>query len=72
MTALAESITALPPEEQLQLVWDIWDHLASDESKIPLSEKVKRELDKTLAEYRRTGNKGDTWDVVKARILGSR
>jgi len=58
--------------EKLRLVWELWDSIAEDQHNIPLSEKNKNELKRTLDDYRRTGNKGDTWDVVKARILGSR
>jgi putative addiction module component (TIGR02574 family) len=46
--------------------------MAQEQEKLPLSDATKTELQRSLDEYRRTGDKGDTWDVVKERILASR
>ena len=65
-------IENLSVNEKLDLLWELWDSLRTNESKIPVSENHRKEVEETLDEYRRTGNKGDTWNVVKARILSSR
>ena len=66
------TIANLDFNAKLQLVWELWDSIAEDKNKIPLSASNKKELEHTLSEYRRTGEKGDMWDVVKARIRASR
>ena len=65
------AIQNLPVNEKLDLLWELWDSLRADESNIPVLESHRKEVEESLVEYRRTGNKGDTWDVVKARILAS-
>ena len=72
MSPIVQSLISLPYEEKLRLLWDLWDSMSSEHEKRPLSEAVKKELQESLDEYRRTGQKGDSWDVVKARILGSK
>jgi putative addiction module component (TIGR02574 family) len=67
---LTNSLSQLGYQEKLQLVWELWDSLAEDTSHMPLSEEDKTELLRRYAEYERTGEKGDTWENVKARILG--
>ncbi len=66
------AVANLNVNEKLDLLWELWDSLRADEANIPVSEKDKKEVQRTLDEYRRTGKKGDTWNVVKARILASR
>ena len=66
------AIQNLSPAEKLDLLWELWDSLRASEADFPVSEKDKKELQLTLDEYRRTGEKGNTWDIVKARILASR
>ena len=71
MSTLAQLVT-LPFEERLQILWGLWDSMAQEQEKLPLSDATKTELQRSLDEYRRTGDKGDTWDVVKQRILSQR
>jgi putative addiction module component (TIGR02574 family) len=66
------AIDHLSTAEKLRLVWELWDSISEDQQHIPLSQTNKLEIQRTLDDYRLTGNKGDTWDVVKARILGVR
>jgi putative addiction module component (TIGR02574 family) len=72
MTALAQSISTLPVEERLQLVWDIWDSIAEDQSNIPVSEEDKAEIRRRLELYRKGELTSDTWENVRAKILANR
>ncbi len=67
MSTLAQ-LQSLPFEEKLQLVWDLWDSIHEDVSKIPVSKATIEEMERRLEEYRRDGDKGETWDVVRKRI----
>jgi len=72
MTALAQTISTLPVEERLQLVWDIWDSIAEDQSNIPVSEEDKAEIRRRLELYRKGELTSDTWENVRAKILATR
>ena len=43
-------IDQLPRDVQLALVQEIWDNLATETNRVPLSEKQRIELDRRLAE----------------------
>lgn len=57
--------------ERLQLVEDIWDSIAedADTATLPLSEAELAELDRRCAEMEANPGRGETWDVVRARIV---
>jgi putative addiction module component (TIGR02574 family) len=68
MSPFAQTVSELPLQERLQIVWDIWDSIAAEQTDIPLSESDRIELERRLTKYRLDGIKGDTWDVVRKRI----
>ena len=68
---LSEQILALSISEKLQLIEDIWDSLVVDADKIPLTQSQKQELDRRLASYQNLENQGESWEVVKQRILNN-
>ena len=49
---------ALPLEERIKLVEDLWDSIAADQGALPLTEAQKVELDRRLAAYERDGDDG--------------
>jgi putative addiction module component (TIGR02574 family) len=72
MSPLAQTISTLPVEERLQLVYDIWDTIAEDQSNIPVSEEDKAEIRRRLELYRKGELTSDTWENVRAKILATR
>ena len=68
---LSEQILALSISEKLQLIEYIWDSLVVDADKIPLTQSQKQELDRRLASYQNLENQGESWEVVKQRILNN-
>ena len=48
----------LPIEERIRLVEDLWDSIAVDQKKLPLSIEQKSELDRRLDAYEVDGNRG--------------
>ena len=57
--------------ERLQLVEDIWDSIAedADATTLPLSEAELAELERRRAEMEANPERGEPWDVVRARII---
>jgi len=68
MTPIVQELTALPVEEQLLIVEELWDSISANPENIPISEEEKAEMLRRVQEYRKDGIKGDTWDVVRKRI----
>lgn len=66
---LSEQILPLSVPEKLQLIEEIWDSLFIDAEQIPLTQVQKQELDQRLASYQDVENQGESWEVVKQRIL---
>ncbi len=53
-TALRE----LPIEQRMQLVEDLWDSIAADQSALPLTDWQRAELDRRLDAYEADGDMG--------------
>ncbi|MFI5263893.1 MAG: addiction module protein [Candidatus Kapaibacterium sp.] len=68
MTALAQTISTLPVEERLQIIWDIWDSIEAEWGPSPVPEEDIIEMERRAEEYYKDGNPGDSWDVVRKRI----
>ena len=62
-------IDKLPRDERITLAMDIWDSVAV-EGPLPLSEAMKRELDRRIAEADEFPDEGIPWEEVKARLDG--
>lgn len=61
--------------QRIELVQRLWDTIAADQAKVPLTQAQRAELDRRLAaldadvrEGKSFGELGDRWDVVKRRI----
>ena len=63
---IPEKILKLSPEEKLQLVTELWDHLAQMHSNdLRLSPEQEKELLDRLAEHDRDPEGGLSWEEVK-------
>lgn len=70
-TALAD-IRALSIAERIQLVQDIWDTIAAEPERVPITEAQRQELDRRIGAYRRDRDGGAPWPEVRARITTRR
>jgi putative addiction module component (TIGR02574 family) len=61
-------LRALPLEERIRLVEDLWDSIAADQDSLPLTEAQRIELDRRLDAYEADGNQGRLADDVLADI----
>ena len=61
---MSTRIQALPIEERLKLVEDLWDSIAAEQEKLPLTAAQKKELDERLNEFQLDGDLGAPADAV--------
>ncbi|HZH17118.1 MAG TPA: addiction module protein [Archangium sp.] len=57
--------------ERIQLAEDLWDSVAAHPEQVETSEEQLAELEQRLAELDENPEAGESWDVVKTRILDS-
>jgi putative addiction module component (TIGR02574 family) len=62
-------ILNLAPSERLQLLEAIWDSLIEVPEAIPVSPKVKDELDRRLEAYYRDPETARPWDEIKEELF---
>ena len=60
------ALAALPADEKLALVGELWNAIES-EGLPPLSDEQRAELDRRMAAYEADPSTGRTWEQVKAR-----
>ena len=61
-------LSALPIDQRIQLVEDIWDSIAADQAMLPVSPEQKKELDQRIDAYELDGQKGYPVGDAVARI----
>jgi putative addiction module component (TIGR02574 family) len=71
MTPTLESlgIDQLSVEERIELAERIWDSIASDVAKAPLTEAEKQEIDRRLAAHEANPHAAIPWEQVEAEAL---
>ena len=65
---MATRIKDLPVDAKLKLVEDLWDSIAADQAKLPLTDAQKAELDERLREFELDGDVGEPAEIVLAQI----
>ncbi len=68
MQPILDQIKQLSFAEKLQLVEDLWDAIADEATKQPLSEPLRAELLRRLEEHRLRPDTPLEWDEVKAEL----
>ncbi len=62
-------ILELPIAERIRLVELIWDSIAAVPEAVPISDELKAELDRRLAEFEADPEAESLWEDVRERIL---
>ena len=70
MSTRAGDILELSIAERIQMVEDIWDSIAAVPEAVPLSEELKKELDRRLEAYHLDPDAGSPWIAVRERLRG--
>jgi putative addiction module component (TIGR02574 family) len=63
-------IFQLSRQEKLQLIEELWDSIAQEESQQPLAQWKVDELIRRKEAFEKDPSKARTWEQVKASILG--
>ena len=59
----------LTPDEKVQYVQNLWDHIVADASKVPVPDWHRRILHERLAEYHAAPHEGKAWPQVRDQLL---
>lgn len=67
--SLQAQILPLSIPEKLQLIEEIWESLELNPEQIPVTQAQQQELERRLVAYETVEDRGESWDIVKQRIL---
>jgi putative addiction module component (TIGR02574 family) len=62
-------LLALPAAERLQLIELLWGSIATAPETVPISDELKAELDRRIADFEVDSDAGSPWEDVRSRIL---
>jgi len=63
-------VNRLTTAEKLVLVSELWDDLAANPAKVPVSHEQIAELDRRIEAYHRDPGQVTSWEAIQQRILG--
>jgi len=66
------SFDQMSPAERILYVQDLWDRIAEHPEDVPVSDELKAELDRRLAEHRADPSSAVPWETLKARLRTKR
>ncbi len=58
----------MSPAERLRHVQDLWDKIAAKPDDVPVTEEMRAELRRRLAEHEASPSDTVSWEDVKARL----
>lgn len=59
----------LPSDEKIRLVQELWDSIAEEVARLPLTESQRRLLDERIEEHERNPEDVEPWEKAKDDIL---
>jgi putative addiction module component (TIGR02574 family) len=68
MNVRVDDLKALPLEQRIKLVEDLWDSIAADLEKQPVSEDVKSEMRRRRDEYVKDPSTAVDWEKTRDRL----
>jgi len=69
---IKSEFSKLPVDDQLELLYELWDTLAQQPDALTLSEDQQRELDRRYERHLAHPEEAIPWDEVRDRIRRSR
>jgi putative addiction module component (TIGR02574 family) len=66
--AVLAAAKKLDIDERTLLAWELWFGIEEEVRNAPLTEELKRELDRRLAEYEAHPERAVPWEEVHARV----
>jgi putative addiction module component (TIGR02574 family) len=70
-TTTLQAMQTLPPEDRLDLLFQMWDQLLDEGWQPVLRDELKAELDRRWANYKTNPGSGATWEQVVAHVRRS-
>ena len=67
---IIETFRKLSPGEKIRLVEELWDEIAAEAPRLPLTESQRRLLDERIQQHEQNPKDIETWEKVKKDILG--
>lgn len=68
--ALFQQVQAWPPQDRLDFLFRVWDHLLEEGWQPELTDDLKAELDRRLASYKANPANVVTWEQLVAKVKG--
>ena len=62
------SLDELTLTERIELVQDLWDDIASDPDRVPVTQAQRAELDRRIEDHRADPDDCADWATVKSRL----
>ncbi|HVT42965.1 MAG TPA: addiction module protein [Thermoanaerobaculia bacterium] len=72
MSTAIDELTKLPLPQRLEIVERLWDSIAADPERLPVTAKQAEELDLRLAAHESNPEEGVTWEEIRDRLRKSR
>jgi putative addiction module component (TIGR02574 family) len=66
---IIESFRKLSSSEKIRLLQELWDEMAEEATRTPLSESHRRLLDERLQQHKENPDDVEPWDKVRDDIL---
>jgi putative addiction module component (TIGR02574 family) len=68
MNVRLEALKNLSLKDRLQLVGDLWDSIASELERMPISPEIQAEMERRRVEYLKDPSTGVEWDVLRRKL----
>ena len=68
MSTTIDEFTKLPLPQRLEIVEKLWDSIAADPERLPVTAKQAEELDRRLAAHEANPGEGVAWEEIRARL----
>jgi len=65
---MEQAFETMSPSERIRYVQELWDRIAETPGNVPVSDAMKGELDRRLAEHRDNPEDVLDWATVRARV----
>jgi putative addiction module component (TIGR02574 family) len=69
MTKNISEILKLSLSERILIVEEIWDSIANESDKFPITEKQKNILEERLVAYNKNPKSGKPWEQIRNELL---
>ena len=67
---ILESFRKLSPDEKISLVQDLWDEIAEEAARLPLSDGQRRLLQERVRQHEANPDDVEPWETARDEILG--